>query len=129
MSYSISKSDMIGYRPEDLSGFSCYIYEWIDNLNFCLPVRDVVGKWESYDKEARKKFSIHGWNGEGDIELMWIPPFSLGGILADGVDSFLEMVGDSWKNGLVLWHVKQIDDGLSFVLSPVKLKLPDIGIE
>ncbi|WP_175973014.1 hypothetical protein [Burkholderia sp. BCC1047] len=125
---SSSKVNVIQYRSDDIEKFFCYVYEWIDDLNFCLPASDFVDDWCAYEENAGEKFSRHGWNGEGRIELMWLPPFALGGILADGVNNFLNVVGDSWSRGLVVWHVKQARDGLSFILSPVKLNLPDFGV-
>ncbi|MBN3729664.1 hypothetical protein [Burkholderia sp. Tr-20390] len=114
---STSKRDVIKYRSDDLQKFFCYIYEWIDNLNFCLPASDFVDDWREYEKNAGEQFLRHGWSGEGRVELMWLPPFALGSLLADGVDEFLDAVGSAWSNGLVVWHVKQDEDGLSFILS------------
>ncbi|NTZ06370.1 hypothetical protein [Burkholderia metallica] len=130
MAYSIEIGKMIDYSSTSLKNFHCYVYEWVDNLNFCLPIQEVfLDGWVDYDVEARGKFLAHGWSGDGRVELMWIPPFVLGPILMDGVDEYLRVVGEGWKNGLILWHVKQKEDGLSFILSPVKLNIPDIGIE
>jgi hypothetical protein len=120
---------MIKYSEKEVEGFHCYIYEWIDELGFCLRPSDGVRNWESYEAAVKEKFRSHGWSGNGHVQLMWLPPFALKGVLADGVDSFLSKVGESWTSGLVLWHTKQKEDGLSFILSPVRLEIPDLGLE
>ncbi|WP_431824242.1 hypothetical protein [Burkholderia sp. F1] len=123
------RSTLIGYPPEALRAFHCYVYEWIDNLNFCMPVRDAASDWQTYVQEAHARLACHGWNGEGEVALLWLPPFSLKGILEGGAAAFLDHAGRAWTNGLILWHVKQEADGTSFLLSPVELDLPDFGID
>ena len=47
-----------------------------------------------------------GWAGDGEVALLWLPAF--GCPLSPPLP---------WE-GVVLWHVKQEEDGLSFLLSP-----------
>ena len=120
---------MFNYRPGDIDSFYCYVYEWVDELNFCINPLNYIENCESYICAAKMKFLRHKWTGNGAVQLIWIPPFSLKGILDGEIGQFLEKFGDSWSRGLILWHVKQVDDGLSFLLSPVKLSIPDFGLE
>lgn len=120
---------MINYRPDEITSFHCYIYEWIDNLSFCIDPSIEIENCEQYERAARAKFLSCQWTGNGKIRLMWVPPFALKGVLDGGIDSFMEKFGKSWSQGLTLWHTKQDEDGLSFILSPVKLAIPDFGLE
>lgn len=50
---------------------------------------------------VKKRFGEAGWEGDGKIELIWIPPF-------------LDQSDDSnW--GSIIWHVKQNNNGTSFL--------------
>jgi len=51
-----------------------------------------------------------GWAGDGRIELMWIPPFMLEG----------RQIA-AFTLGVTIWHVKQFEDGTSWLLSPIEL--------
>ena len=53
-------------------------------------------------ERAKVAFQECGWEGDGDIEIIWIPPF----LINDP---------DSW--GLYVWHVKQRNNGYSFIAS------------
>lgn len=129
MGYSINKSDVIPYPPDALGNFFCYAYEWVDNLNFCRPASEFLSDPAPYEQLARERFLQEGWRGDGRIELMWLPPFVLGGMLANGADEYLTIAGKLWTYGLVLWHVKQDADGTSFILSPVALNMTGFGID
>lgn len=111
MAYSIKREEVIKYRAEELKNFKLYIYEWIDNLNFTFDPHLFLEDAEEYIKVASELFREKGWHGDGDIELIWIPPF---------------MVSEYGYNerafGFVVWHVKQQSDGISWLLSPEKLK-------
>jgi hypothetical protein len=61
-------------------------------------------------KEVEKLFKKNGWEGDGKIGLIWIPPFIDIGI-GEG----------TW--GTYLWHVKQLNDGTSFIASPIPLNI------
>lgn len=111
MSYSISKEDIINYPAQDLYQFHAYMFEWIDNLNFTLDPCDVLSDANSYIDTAKHLFSEMGWDGNGQIRLMWIPPFMFGSKC--NIPSV----------GITIWHVKQQEDGLSWILSPTKLPI------
>jgi hypothetical protein len=102
--------DIIKYPPETLKTYRVLMYEWIDNLNFILDPSDHVDNAKDYIKTAGDLFRNSGWDGVGKIGLMWIPPFMLKG----------PRTNDS-TSGVIVWHVKQIDDGLSWILTPIEL--------
>ena len=58
---------------------------------------------------ARAAFVDAGWDGDCEIGLIWLPPFVFG--LKQNVS----------PGGVVLWHGKQLNDGTSWLLSPMEL--------
>ncbi|MGB4774257.1 MAG: hypothetical protein WBP45_03725, partial [Daejeonella sp.] len=85
-------------------------YEWIDNLNFTLKPEECLNNPEEYIRIAKELFLNEGWAGDGEIELMWVPPFM-----------FQKTQTEDFTQGFVVWHVKQEEDGISWILTPVKL--------
>jgi hypothetical protein len=111
MAYSIDKKDIIDYSPEQLKSFHVYVYEWIDNLNFTLDPADCLPEPKKYTDIVREMLQENGegWDGDGEIKLMWIPPFVFSGNLSA-----------NFTKGVVIWHVKQVEDGISWILSPIE---------
>jgi len=113
MAYSIPKSATLKYPAEELRHFHVYGFEWIDNLHFIQPVEAFLANSrdaaEGYLRIARDCFLTAGWKGDGEIGLLWLPPFAFP--LELGIP----------PEGIILWHVKQEDDGVSFLLSPIPL--------
>lgn len=68
-----------------------------------------------------------GWDGDGEIAEIWIPPFVLSSILDEEIKEGYNLVED-WKTGFVLWYVKQKSDGLSFICSLKKLKISEYAL-
>ena len=101
------KSAMINYPPETLRTFEHIAYEWIDNLNFTLDPADCLEDPESYINIAKEIFLADGWDGDGKIELMWIPSFM-----------FDPLKLEDYTLGIIVWHVKQQEDGISWLLFP-----------
>lgn len=59
---------------------------------------------EQYDhtrSQVSKAFVKAGWEGDGKIQLIWIPPFINTGFEGD--------------MGSLIWHVKQSNNGTSFL--------------
>jgi hypothetical protein len=81
----------------------------IDNLHFVLTPDRFLPDAAAHVEAARVAFLIAGWDGEGEIGLLWLPPFV-----------FPLDLQSSWT-GVVLWHVKQVEDGTSWLLSPIEL--------
>jgi hypothetical protein len=106
------RKNIIKYPPEMLKSFEVCDYEWIDNLNFTIDPKECLDNFEEYVKIAKERFLEAGWDGDGEIELMWIPPFMFKGVRTE-----------KFTVGVTIWHVKQKEDGFSWLLSP--MKLPD----
>jgi hypothetical protein len=106
----MSKKEIIDYPAAELWNFRVFLYEWIDNLNFTLPPEACLDHPETYLNIARAQFKKAGWAGDGAIELMWIPPFMFSGRRTP-----------EFTKGVTVWHVKQKEDGISWILSPIEL--------
>ncbi|MCW3465014.1 hypothetical protein [Chitinophaga nivalis] len=113
MAYSIKKEDVIKYAPEALREFHLTAYEWIDNLHFTADPHVYLTNAAAYLTVARELFLAAGWDGDGEIGLIWIPPFMLH-----------EMAFQEDARGVIIWHVKQEEDGISWLLSPIALPFP-----
>lgn len=76
MAYSIPANEVIDYEPDALRSFSVYGFEWIDNLLFLQDPASFVGsRATEYEAIARERFAECGWEGDGTIQLLWLPPF------------------------------------------------------
>ncbi|HEY6096050.1 MAG TPA: hypothetical protein VIU93_13960 [Gallionellaceae bacterium] len=106
-----SNTSLFSYTPEQMEGFHSYIYEWIDNLQFLVSPSALLGeRATSYVEAAKVVFGEMDWKGDGEIQVLWLPLF----VFSDTKDISTE--------GVVIWHVKQIEDGISYLLSPVPLQ-------
>ncbi|WP_177764921.1 hypothetical protein [Flavobacterium sp. I3-2] len=112
MAYSIKKEDVIKYEPNELRNFKLFIHEYIDNLNFTFKPADFLSNADEYLKFASELFSNAGWYGDGEIQLIWVPPFI-----------FNDYTNNEDANGIVIWHVKQKEDGISWLLSPIEFPI------
>lgn len=101
------KRKIIDYGPEELKTFEVNSYEWIDNLCFTINPKECLSNSDEYVRIAKEIFLEAGWYGDGEIELIWIPPF----VFEEN------MTGDTTK-GIIVWHVKQREDGISWILYP-----------
>ena len=110
MAFSIRKEEVIDYPSEVLRTFTVFKYEWIDNLNFTLKPEELLSNSEEYIKVAKELFLDAGWDGNGEIELMWIPPFMFNGASTN-----------EFTKGVTVCHVKQDEDGISWILTPQEL--------
>jgi hypothetical protein len=110
MAYSIKKQDAIKYPPSALRAFKLTTHEWIDNLNFMFNPEDFLSNAEEYILVAKELFSKAGWQGDGEIQLIWIPPFMLDNTFTTNEDAL----------GIIVWHVKQQSDGISWLLTPIE---------
>jgi len=117
MGYTIPLHQVIDYPPEKLRKFHSYGYEYIDNRHFALSPERVLGDHQAraYIEEAKRLFLEMGWAGDGSIELFWLPPF------------VFPMSFHIPPVGVVVWHVKQDEDGLSFLLSPIALPFEEFS--
>ncbi|PTU65782.1 hypothetical protein DB032_12970 [Chromobacterium sp. Panama] len=116
MAYSISANEVITYEPEALRSFFVYSFEWIDNLLFLQSPQSLVGlRAADYEAIAKERFVECGWEGNGTIQLLWLPSF------------VFPLSLNIQPTGIAIWHVKQIEDGVSFLLSPIQLPFPELS--
>jgi hypothetical protein len=107
---------------ENIKNYFVYEYHFLDDLSAVLRPIEVYSwfgitdtkenkkKIDKTVKEVRELFLRNGWEGDGQIGVIWVPPF-----IDIGFDE------DTW--GSYLWHVKQSNNGTSFFASPIPLKL------
>jgi hypothetical protein len=107
MNQQRNKKVIIKYLPDTLLTYDVMCYEWIDNLCFTLNPIDCLDNSDEYIKIVKDQFLEAGWDGDGDIELMWIPPFMFDGNRTN-----------EFTAGITVWHVKQLEDGISWILHP-----------
>lgn len=96
-----------------------YSYCFLDDLTFIQNPIQVNRQWQEnspflgiynldeFVELVKKRFLKEGWEGDGEIGIMWIPPF---------ID-----VGFEDTYGTYIWHVKQQNNGVSWLLSPIQL--------
>lgn len=88
--------------------YNIYTYTFLDDLSFIKNPYEYF-KYETKDKIEDaisligQRFKEHGWEGDGSIGIIWLPPF-----IQEGIE-------DTW--GTYIWHVKQNNDGISFLAS------------
>jgi hypothetical protein len=99
---------------ENVKNYFVYQYQHLDDLSAVLKPTEVFGSTDEDKKlvdeiveEIKRLFLRNGWEGDGDIGLIWLPPFIDVGI----EDTF----------GTNIWHVKQLNNGTSWLASPVEL--------
>lgn len=95
---------------DDIEKYAVYQYHHIDDLSFMLDAEEVLRRNENREKilsRVRERFRHAGWEGDGRLQILWLPPF-----LGAGVE-------DTY--GVVVWHVKQSNNGTSWLASPVPL--------
>lgn len=111
MAYTIAKKEVINYPPTALRDFQVEAYEYIDNLHFLLSPSEFLEDAESYISVVKELFLEAGWEGDGEIKLLWVPPFCI-----ETDDTMWE-----YPQGEVIWHTKQENDGTSWLAMPKKL--------
>src|SRR5688572_14451705 len=91
-------------KPEDVQSWHFYAYEYIDDLAFMPKARAALAGWPHRDAliaSVEAKFRSGGWAGDGEMQVMWLPPF-VG-------------VGPQDTCGCYALHVKQDEDGISWI--------------
>lgn len=90
---------------KDFRKYHIYSYEWIDRLSHFEDAEEELKYWplrEQFLSHFRKRFSEAGWQGDGKMQLLWLPPF---------------VGSDAPTKGFYILHVKQLDDGISWIAS------------
>ncbi|WP_419787985.1 hypothetical protein [Pseudodesulfovibrio sp.] len=106
--------------PDDLVVYS---YEHMDDLSFVRSAESVTNdhilfsydtnsdRREAVEEIVRQKFTTEGWEGDGELGLIWLPPFVL-----DNPDTY----------GTYVWHVKQRNNGTSWIASSERLNFREL---
>ena len=100
------------YRPEEIPRLYVYCYHHLDDLSFVRKPSEVFPELRPNGLKrlvdsVKSRFLSAGWEGDGNVGLIWLPPFA---------DTGIE---DTW--GTYLWHVKQENNGTSWVGSKYPL--------
>lgn len=107
---------IVDYEPAALHHFFGYGFEWIDYDAFLVAPSRIVGeRAPAYEAIARIEFETLGWEGDGEVNVLWLPPFVFP--LALRISTL----------GIAIWHVKQERDGVSFLLSPIALPFEEFS--
>lgn len=91
-----------------------YEYYYVDEYKGLINPKDVYGdnkETEEKIEKVKEAFLKKGWEGDGEIKLIWIP-------------SFIDGVNDDF--GEFVWFVKQDNDGTSFIGSEHELNYTKI---
>jgi hypothetical protein len=102
-------TDRLGL-PENVNNWNYFGYEYLDDLRFIPDAREMLAKWahsEAVISAVEDNLKNLGWEGDGEMGVLWLPPFAGAG----PDDNF----------GCYLLHVKQLNDGISWLASPYTL--------
>jgi hypothetical protein len=91
-----------------VQGYYVYEYTFLDDLQFIKSPEEVFAYYDparlkTVIEAVEKRFLDAGWEGDGAIGILWLPPF---------VDAGIEDT-----HGTYIWHVKQSNNGISFLAS------------
>jgi hypothetical protein len=90
-------------------GMYVYEYTFLDDLSFIQPCEN---NSEINGFTIIEIFKKHGWEGDGEIGIIWLPPF---------------LTDDGSTDGTYLWHVKQRNNGISYIISPCSIPIGYLG--
>jgi hypothetical protein len=102
-------------EPAQISRYRVYEYAHLDELRFMPDAEAVLAAVANRDaiiEAVRDALQRAGWEGDGTIQMMWLPPF-----VGAGVED---------TSGVFIWHVKQSNNGTSWLASPVELPFQSI---
>ncbi|MBL8941251.1 MAG: hypothetical protein JNM69_42290 [Archangium sp.] len=99
--------------PSAVSNLFVYSFEHIDVHSFERHPAEVLDlshdQLQVVTSAVGDLFEEHGWEGDGDIRLLWLPPFAMS-------------APDTW--GIAVWHVKQSNNGVSWLAADQPLRFP-----
>ncbi|MBW9317315.1 hypothetical protein, partial [Bacillus subtilis] len=90
---------------EQVNEMFVYEYQHLDDLSFIKPIEEHFkdNPNKEFIDELKQLFRSCGWEGDGRLGVIWLPPF---------VEIGHE---DTWGN--YIYHVKQSNNGISFLAS------------
>ncbi|TCQ17469.1 hypothetical protein [Rhizobium sp. PP-CC-3G-465] len=98
---------------EGIKNYHVYQYQHLDDLSFMKNADEVFSNvysrsdGKAWEAAIADLFRKNGWEGDGDIKIIWFPPF---------VPIAPE---DTW--GSYVWVVKQSNNGTAFIASEYEL--------
>lgn len=98
-------------RAKSPKRYFVYEYHHVDDLGFLRRPEDVdpmIGL--AKQAEIEELFRQHGWEGDGQVSILWFPPFV--------------SVGPENTWGTYVWFVKQSNNGTAFMASEYELPFP-----
>ena len=100
--------------------YHIYTYTFLDDLTCIINPYEYFKYQEKYKIDDSilligEKFKSYGWEGDGSIGIIWLPPF---------VDIGME---DTY--GTYIWHVKQSNNGISFLASNIPLGFQRLKVQ
>lgn len=102
------------FSLDEIANLFVYSFEHIDVRSFERHPAEVLDvgpdELELLTRGVATLFEQHGWEGDGDVCLLWLPPF----VLADP--------DNTW--GIAVWHVKQSNNGTSWLAATAALDFP-----
>ena len=77
MAYSITHTPAFWEErfgtPDCVSNYHCYAYEYLDDLSFMRPAKELFGDWQHADRlleAVAQKLKDRGWDGDGEIQIL-----------------------------------------------------------
>jgi hypothetical protein len=103
-------------NPSLIEYWNVYSFEHIDFLGGMFDAQTALSSVENGYVLINEVASIifqAGWEGDGRIQIFWLPPFVA--------------VGDTW--GAICFHVKQGNNGTSWIACEHELKFPGLELK
>lgn len=104
MEYLLGYGGQFARGRRSLDGYQLYAFDHLDELTF---MRDAAELPAEVVDRAKEEFLGAGWEGDGKLQIAWIPPFA-------------DRDADQGRGAFVI-HVKQSNNGTSWILSPIAL--------
>lgn len=101
------------FEVDAVPRFFVYTFEHLDVRVFERHPAEVLDlrsdQLDALIRAVEQLLQEHGWEGDGDLALLWVPPF-----LMEEPDTF----------GTPVWHVKQANNGTSWLAASTPLPFP-----
>ena len=101
-------------NPKKIEDYEVYNYQHIDILDFMPEAEKAIKEFEgskSLINKVKSKLKENGWEGDGTLRFLWLPPFVFSS-------------SDTW--GTLIWLVKQRNNGTTFICSPRSLPFDNL---
>ena len=85
--------------------------DWLDMIASAAKAKRFAKMLPCSESEARSVFGVAGWEKDGDLGVIWLPPM----VFEDGENE-----------GELLWHLKQSNNGTSWLLARRPFVLPGL---